>query len=214
MTTAIRPTEFVVGPSQSDAASVAVTMAADVGNARTALLIQVGESAPTLIRMPTVRSLDVVFARDLFDRRGLSADAWDALAPDEHILTQDGVDRFLGRLAIEYARAPSSGRGSDARYSDGTTTAFMLAGLAALGALARRRGVSERCCLNPLRIPPQSPTVGARTRDYLGYARSRKINPAGGCVLGWPYCECRLYEASITASRSCPPKDETPSGFG
>ena len=158
MTATIRPTEFVVGPSQSDAASVAVTMAADVGNARTALLVQVGESAPTLIRMPTVRSLDVVFARDLFDRRGLPPAAWDALAPDEHVLTQDGVDRFLGRLAIEYARSPSSGRGSDARYSDGTTTAFMLAGLAA--AAPRARSFVVRCAtLLPIALWSQHATA-------------------------------------------------------
>jgi hypothetical protein len=134
----VNTTEFVVAPSPAESTRVAVTMAADVGNARTELLVQIGDAAPTLISMPTVRSLDVVFARDVFDTRGVAPDAWHTLAPDEHILHVDGVDRFLGKLALDYARAPSSGRGSDARYSDGTTTAFLLAGLAAAAPRARQ----------------------------------------------------------------------------
>jgi hypothetical protein len=157
MTTTVNPTEFVLAPSRAETSSVAVTMAADVGNARTELLIQIGEGAPTLISMPTVRSLDVVFARDVFERRGLSADAWQTLAPDEHILTQDGIERFLGRLALDYARAPSSGRGSDARYSDGTTATFLLAGLAA--AAPRARQFVVRCAtLLPISLWAQHAT--------------------------------------------------------
>jgi hypothetical protein len=170
MTTTVNPTEFVVAPGPAESTRVAVTMAADVGNARTAVLVQLGDAAPTLVTMPTVRSLDVVFARDVFERRSLPADAWYALAPDEHIVTHDGVDRFLGRLAVDYARAPSSGRGSDARYSDGTTTAFILAGLAAAAPKARQFVV--RCAtLLPIGLWAQRATeVAASLRGVYHYS--------------------------------------------
>jgi hypothetical protein len=170
MTTTVHPTEFVLAPSTADADRVSVTLAADVGNARTAVLVQLGDAAPTLVTMPTVRSLDVVFARDVFNTRGLLPDAWHTLASDEHILTQDGVDRFLGRLALDYARAPSSGRGSDARYSDGTTTTFLLAGLAA--AAPRTRQFVVRCAtLLPISLWAQHATeVAASLRTIHRYS--------------------------------------------
>lgn len=122
--------EYIAAEQDPPPSTVELTVAADVGNARTDILVQIGDKSPMLFEMPTVRSLDVVFGRDILDRRGLRSDEWGKLSDDEHVLTFDGIDRFVGQLAVDHARAGSSGRGSDQRYSDGTTAEFVLAGIA------------------------------------------------------------------------------------
>src|SRR5262249_54375372 len=130
-----------------------------------------------LIVMPSLRSLDVVFAADIFDRRGLPANAWARLAPDEHVLDLGGCDRFVGRLAVEHARAQSSGRGSDLRYSDGTTAEFLYAGLAAANPRATNFAV-RLVTLLPIKLWRQrAATVEAslKGRRKFGY-KGRQIS--------------------------------------
>src|SRR5581483_8358300 len=120
--------ELVVPSATSE--PVVIDVAADVGNARTLILVRHGDET-TEISMPSVRSLRDAFSYRIFDARGLPRDAWQNLAADEHVIAYDGVERFLGRLAIDYAAVSSTGRGSDARYFDGTIADFVLAAVAA-----------------------------------------------------------------------------------
>lgn len=121
--------EYVVS---TDQAITTVEVSADIGNARAVVLVRAGEDvAPTAISLPAVRSLHGAFSWEVFASRGQSAGAWRSLKSDEHIIERDGIERFLGRLAVERIAASSSGRGSDARYHDGTTLDFILAGVAA-----------------------------------------------------------------------------------
>ena len=125
----IATTEYVVA---ADAPAIVVDVAADVGNARTVVLVRSGaDEAPTAIMMPSIRTLHGAFAHDLFAARGLPAGSWGRLGRDEHIIERDGIERFVGMLAVEHIGAKSSGRGSDQRYYDGTTLDFILAGIAA-----------------------------------------------------------------------------------
>jgi hypothetical protein len=152
--TTTTPTDYIVDAPSGTAATpdvVEVTLAADIGNARADLLVQAGADRPIAITMPALRSLDIVFARDLFDRRGLPPTGWRQLAPDEHVISRDGFDRYLGKLAVEHARASSGGRGSNDRYSDGTTAEFILAGLGA--ALPKATKFAVRCAtLLPIKL--------------------------------------------------------------
>ena len=166
--------EYLLAPA-TPTPTVEITLAADVGNARTAIMVQAaGQDRPTLIQMPTVRSLDVVFARDVFDRRGLASDAWRQLGAHDHIITADGMDRFLGDLAVDFARSQSSGRGSDNRYSDGTTAEFMLAGMSA--AAKGQAKFAVRCAtLLPIKLwPSQAAKVEQHLRQTWGYSYNGK----------------------------------------
>ena len=89
------------------------------------------------------------------------------LERDEHVIERDGVERFVGRLAVEHIAAASSGRGSDARYHDGTTLDFILAGIAAAlpGPARSRRGL-PRCC-----------------RFRSGISRPRRLTPCAANTL-------------------------------
>ena len=121
-------TEYVLATD----APIAVDVAADIGNARAVILVRVaGETVPIVTELPAVRSLHGAFSWELFASRGLPAASWGSLRSDEHVIERDGVERYLGRLAIERSAAASSGRGSDARYHDGTILEFILAGIAA-----------------------------------------------------------------------------------
>lgn len=111
---------------------VVCDVAADIGNARAVVLVRPdGETVPTATLMPAVRSLIGAFSWEVFASRSLPAGAWGKLRSDDHIIERDGNERFLGRLAVDRSAAASSGRGSDARYHDGTTLDFILAGVAA-----------------------------------------------------------------------------------
>jgi len=126
MTTVASATEYVV----ADAPPIVVDVVADVGNARTVVLVRPdGESTPTVITLPSVRSLHGAFSYELFAARGLPPQSWSRLERDEHVIELGGVERFIGRLAVERSTAASSGRGSDARYYDGTTLDFVLVAL-------------------------------------------------------------------------------------
>jgi hypothetical protein len=111
---------------------VVADVAADIGNARAVILVRrEGEDVPTAVLMPAVRSLIGAFSWEVFASRSLPAGSWGKLRSDDHIIERDGNERFLGRLAVDRSAAASSGRGSDARYHDGTTLDFILAGVAA-----------------------------------------------------------------------------------
>lgn len=129
MTDTASKTDYIVA---TDAAPIAVDVVADIGNARTVVLVRRdGEDVPMALTMPSVRSLHGAFSWELFAARGLAPQSWGKLERDEHVIERDGVERFVGRLAVEHIAAASSGRGSDARYHDGTTLDFILAGIAA-----------------------------------------------------------------------------------
>lgn len=121
--------EFVVAPEAAEQIAV-IDVAADIGNARAVVLVSNGGTT-TEISMPTVRSLHAAFSSDVFERRNLPAGSWSKLRSDDHIIQTDAGERFLGKLAIDFGLAISSGRGSDLRYSDGTTRDFILASIAA-----------------------------------------------------------------------------------
>lgn len=121
-------TDYVV----ADSPPIACEVAADVGNARTIVLVRIeSDPTPTVVQLPSVRSLHGAFSYELFAARNLPAGSWSKLGRDEHVIERDGIERFVGKLAVERITAASSGRGSDARYYDGTTIDFMLAGIAA-----------------------------------------------------------------------------------
>lgn len=121
-------TDYIVAQEHVITADVS----ADIGNARAVVLVRPdGSDVPIAVTMPAVRSLHGVTSWELFAARGLPSGAWGKLKSDEHIISRDEIERFVGRLAVERARAASSGRGSDARYYDGTTLDFLLAGVAA-----------------------------------------------------------------------------------
>jgi hypothetical protein len=151
---------------------VELTVAADVGNARTDILVQIGDGGgrPILIEMPTVRSLEVVNSRQVFDRRGLAPGDWAGLGDGDHVLNFDGIERYVGQIAVDFARAQSSGRGSDRRYSDGTTAEFILAGIAR----ALPKGAADvvvRCAtLLPIKLwPAHAGAVERALRTTVSY---------------------------------------------
>lgn len=120
--------EYVVANEQT----LTCEVSADIGNARAVILTRSdGSDVPTAISMPAVRSLHGAFSWEVFAGKGVSAGSWRSLRSDEHIIERAGHERFLGKLAVERSAAASSGRGSDARYHDGTTLDFILAGVAA-----------------------------------------------------------------------------------
>jgi hypothetical protein len=111
---------------------VTADVAADIGNARAVVLVREdGSDVARATLMPAVRSLIGAFSWEVFASRSLPAASWGKLRSDDHIIEREGNERFLGRLAVERSAAASSGRGSDARYHDGTTLDFILAGVAA-----------------------------------------------------------------------------------
>lgn len=127
MTDTLKTTDYIL----ADAAPVACEVAADIGNARSVVLIRSADQpTPIEVAMPSVRTLGSAFSWKLFAARGLPAESWAALRPGEHVLERDGVERFLGALALEQSGAASGGRGSDHRYHDGTTIDFILAAVA------------------------------------------------------------------------------------
>lgn len=136
MKTTTAPLELIVADEQpittTTPTTVEITIAADIGNGRTKIIAQTGTGRAEQIEMPTVRSLEIVFGRDILTSRGYRPDDWSKLGAGEHVLTFEGLDRFVGQLAVDHSRASSSGRGSDERYSDGTTGEFILAAIANL----------------------------------------------------------------------------------
>lgn len=166
----------------SDDPDVAVVdVAFDAGNARTVVLVRQADGSIRQILMPSVRSLHGAFSYEVFAQRGLSPASWSALAADEHIIEVGGVERFLGRLAIEHAPAAGSGRGSDARYADGTTLDFLLAGLAA--ALPKATQITARVAtILPIALwSQQAPAVEQALRrthkfSYGGRPVSLKVD--------------------------------------
>lgn len=160
-------TVYVVG---SDAQIVSADVAADIGNARAVVLVRAdGDDIPTAIMLPAVRSLHGAFSADVFASRGAQPGSWGKLARDEHIIERDGVERFLGKLAVERSRAASSGRGSDARYYDGTTLDFILAGVAA--ALPNATSVRVKLTtMLPISLWHLAPNVEAALRGSHSFA--------------------------------------------
>ena len=118
-TTTPKALDLVLETRPTEQAIDLVDVAADIGNARAEILVQPGglqgSQAAKLISMPAIRSLEVVFSADLFERMGMSANAWSQLGADEHIIDSGSGERFVGWLAVDHARAQSGGRGSDRR---------------------------------------------------------------------------------------------------
>lgn len=177
MTETMKPTEYIVA---SDAAPIVAEVAADIGNARTVVLVRTeSEPVPVAINMPSVRTLLPVFSYALFADRGLPAGSWSKLSRDEHVIERDGVERFVGKLAAERATAASGGRGSDARYYDGTTLDFILAGVAA--ALPTARSITVKLTtMIPIALWALAPKVesalrGLHTFRYNGREITIKI---------------------------------------
>lgn len=169
MTELIQSTDYVLATEQSVSADVA----ADIGNARAVILVRIdGDDVPTERSMPAVRTLHGAFSWEVFAARGLPAASWSALKHGEHVIEREGVERFVGRLAVESASAASSGRGSDARYYDGTTLDFILAGVAS--ALPRADKVTIRLVtMLPIALWHLAPRVesalrGRHTFSYNG----------------------------------------------
>ncbi len=160
MTTLI-DTEYVVA---ADAPAVVVDVVADVGNARTVVLVRKDATdAPIVVAMPSVRTLHGAFSYELFAARGLPAASWGRLGRDEHVIELGGVERFVGQLAVEHTGAASSGRGSDQRYIDGTTLDFVLAGVAAALPGATRINVRLTTML-PISLWPMAERVAEALR--------------------------------------------------
>ena len=127
MTDTRKEIDYVIAPADIVTADVA----ADIGNARSVILIRTDtDTTPIAVDMPTVRSLHGAFSYEVFAARGLPAASWAKLGAGEHIIERDGSERFVGRLAVDSGTPASGGRGSDARYFDGTTLDFILAGVA------------------------------------------------------------------------------------
>lgn len=164
--TTLAATEYVVA---TEAPTIVADVVADVGNARTVILVRrEGEDVPTAVTMPSIRTLHGAFSYELFAARGLPAGSWAKLGRDEHIVEQGGAERFVGQLALEHASAASSGRGSDQRYSDGTTIDFILAGVAA--ALPGVPKVSVRLTtMLPVSLWPLAPRVAEALRGRYAY---------------------------------------------
>lgn len=154
-------TEYVVAQEQV----ATVDIAADIGNARAVVLVRKeGEDIAQAVTMPAVRSLHGAFSWEVFASRGLSAGAWGSLKRDEHIIERGGHERFLGRLAVERSAAASSGRGSDARYYDGTTLDFILAGVASAVPGATKIIISRLVTVLPISLWHLSARVVESTR--------------------------------------------------
>lgn len=118
----------VVGSSRTS-----LELVIDIGNSETyALAVRDGHLMKP-IRLPSVKSLRGANLAALLADRGRPGDAG-ALGPDEHVITADGIDRFVGGLAISSAAYPTTARGSEARYADGWNLDFLYA---AVGALTR-----------------------------------------------------------------------------
>lgn len=159
-------TDYVV----ADVAPIVCDVAADIGNARAIVLVRSAErDVPIATIMPAVRSLHGAFSADVLAARGHQPGTWSALGSDEHVIERDGIERFLGRLAIEHAPAASSGRGSDARYYDGTTADFLLAGVAAALPAARTIKISRLVTMLPISLWHLAPKVEAALRGRHSY---------------------------------------------
>ena len=166
MTTSTAATEYIVA---TDAAQITADVVADVGNARTVVLVRRdGEDVPTATTMPSVRTLHGAFSYELFAARGLPAASWGKLGRDEHVVEREGAERFVGQLAVEHAGAASSGRGSDARYYDGTTLDFVLAGVAAALPGASKTTVRLTTML-PISLWPLAARVAEALRGKYTY---------------------------------------------
>lgn len=171
MTTTQNQTEYLVS---TEMGTITVDVAADIGNARAVVLVRPdGESVPIATIMPAVRSLHGAFSWELFAARGLPAASWGKLKSDEHVIERGGHERFLGRLAVERSAAASSGRGSDARYYDGTTLDFILAGVASALPGATSIAVRQLVTVVPISLWHLAPRVekalkGAHEFSYNG----------------------------------------------
>ena len=164
MTDTAIATDYVV----ADEISITAEAVADVGNARTVVLVlPQGETTPFVSQFPSVRSLHGAFSWEVFAARGLSASAWGQLERDEHIIELGGRERFIGRLAVERIAASSSGRGSDERYIDGTTLDFVLTGIASAVPKNVRKVVVNLTTMVPIGLWHLAPRVAEALRGKV-----------------------------------------------
>lgn len=111
--------------------TVTMDLVIDIGNSETYALAVVGGKALRPIRMPSLKSLRGANAARLLAERGRPGD-WRALGMDEHVVTVDGIDRYVGRLAAETAAHATHARGSEERYSDGWNLDYLYAAVGVL----------------------------------------------------------------------------------
>jgi hypothetical protein len=164
--TTLADTEYVVA---ADTPPITVDAVADVGNARTVLLVRKdGDDVPIAVSMPSIRTLHGAFSYELFAARGLLTGSWGKLGRDEHIIERDGAERFVGGLAAQHTGAASSGRGSDQRYLDGTTLDFVLAGVASALPSASKITVRLTTML-PISLWPLAARVAEALRGRYTY---------------------------------------------
>ena len=134
--------EYIVAAERGETTAL-VDVVADIGNARSVVLVSDPQTGTTIERiMPSARTLLGASSREVFSARGLPPKSWHALKADEHVISRNGVEIFVGTLAVESDLPASGGRGSDRRYSDGTTLDLLLSGICS--ALPRVSKISVR----------------------------------------------------------------------
>jgi hypothetical protein len=123
------------GPAEATATptdgAVTIDLVIDIGNSEVYAMATSGGKALRPLRMASLKSLRGANAAKLLAERGRPGD-WKALAGDEHVVTVDGIDRYVGRLAAETATHAAHARGSEERYSDGWNLDYLYAAIGAL----------------------------------------------------------------------------------
>lgn len=118
-------------------------VAADIGNSRSIVLVrEPGQERPIEVAMPSARTLNGASSYRLFASRRQAPNSWSKLGAGEHIISRDGLETFVGELALHTNGEASAARGSERRYSDGTTLDLLLCGIAA--ALPKQDSVTCR----------------------------------------------------------------------
>lgn len=157
-----------------------VSVAIDPGNGRVAAIVVSDNGAARTITFPSAKSLRGASSYQLFARRGWRAGSFGQLGPDEHIIAHDGIERFVGRLAVEEAAQQSDARNSATRYYDGWINDYVLV---AIARATTAPSVSARVALGvpaELWAEVQSSVIkalkGTHRFEYNGTARTVRIN--------------------------------------
>lgn len=157
-----------------------VSVAIDPGNGRVAAIVVGDNGQAKTITFPSAKSLRGASSYQLFARRGLRAGSFGQLRADEHIISWDGIERFVGRLAVEEAAQQSDARNSATRYYDGWINDYVLV---AIARATNAPSVSARVALGvpaELWADVQADVIkalkGTHRFEYNGTARTVRIN--------------------------------------
>jgi hypothetical protein len=123
-------------PVEVLADAVTAKVVIDIGNSETYALMEIGETT-RLIRFPSIKSVRGANAQMVMENRG-SPGKWNVFGNDEHVVTVDGLDTFVGNLALRASRYPENVSGSETRYFDGWNLDFLFAAVGALTPGAER----------------------------------------------------------------------------